>query len=254
MSSAAAFIPTFTAITLLLGGLNGLSIQLTLVGILAITLHTAATPTDFNPYPNFDDYHPTQPPLRDYVLVFGLVSLMLIALFSRIHPLVSILVLLHLNHILTLVPSLPALVLGARYLEGTASVPWVVWTGSTSSQHASWSVRPSGPGSFFSYFLNMGPLLTPLQDTTIDHGVRSVPHLPRSSPSPSHTFTSQWTATASTLVAESPAPVTPQAAGHREVTDSSETAALKARVSQLETALEELRRRMDILSAGEKGM
>ena len=35
------------------------------------------------PYPNFDNYHPTPPPFRDYVLVFGLAGLVLVALFSR---------------------------------------------------------------------------------------------------------------------------------------------------------------------------
>ena len=89
MSSATAFIPTFATITLLLGGFNDLSVQLTLVGILGIILHTAITPTDLSgPYPNFDNY-PTQPPPRDYVLVFGLASLALGALFSRVRPLVS---------------------------------------------------------------------------------------------------------------------------------------------------------------------
>lgn len=107
MPTAATFIPTFTAITLLLGGFNELSVRLTLVGIFAITLHTAVTPIDLNLYPNFDDYHPSQSPFRDYVLVFGLVSLMLIALFSRIRPLVSVLVLLHLNHVLTSIPPSP---------------------------------------------------------------------------------------------------------------------------------------------------
>ena len=90
MSTAVAFIPAFATITLLIGGFNDLSVQLTLVGILAIILHTAITPTELSgPYPNFDNYHPTQPPFRDYVLVFGLASLGLVALFSRFYPLVS---------------------------------------------------------------------------------------------------------------------------------------------------------------------
>ena len=107
MSTAITFIPAFAATTLLLGGLNELSIQLVLVGILGIILHTAITPIDLtSPYPNFDNYHPTQPPFRDYVLVFGLASLALVALFPRIHPLVSGMPLLHLHLALTSVPRL----------------------------------------------------------------------------------------------------------------------------------------------------
>jgi hypothetical protein len=90
MSTAVKFIPTFATITLLIGGFNKLGVQLTLVGILAIILHTVMTPTELpGPYPNFDNYHPSQPPLRDYVLVFGLTSLGLIALFSKFYTLVS---------------------------------------------------------------------------------------------------------------------------------------------------------------------
>lgn len=90
MSTAATFIPAFAAITLVLGGANEFSIQSMLVGILAIFIHTALSPVDLsNPYPNFDNYRPVQPPFRDYVLVFGLVSLWLVVLFSRIYPLVS---------------------------------------------------------------------------------------------------------------------------------------------------------------------
>jgi hypothetical protein len=91
MPTAASFIPTFVAITLLLGGANELNIQLMLAGILGIVLHTALSPADLSgPYPNFDNYHPEQPPFRDHVLVFGLAGLMLVALFLRIYPLVVI--------------------------------------------------------------------------------------------------------------------------------------------------------------------
>ena len=90
MSTAATIIPTFAAVTLLLGGFNEISAKLTLVGILGIIVHAAITPADLlGPYPNFDNYHPTQPPLRDYALVFGLASIVLVILFSRIYPLVS---------------------------------------------------------------------------------------------------------------------------------------------------------------------
>lgn len=91
MSTAPTFIPAFAAITLLIGSFNGFSVQLMLVGVLVIILHTAMTPTErlSGPYPNFDNYHPTQPPFRDCVLVFGLASLGLVALFSRVYPLVS---------------------------------------------------------------------------------------------------------------------------------------------------------------------
>lgn len=102
MSKVTTVIYTFAAITLLLGGLNELSVQLTLVGILAIILHTAITPADpFGMYPDFDSYSPTQPPLRDYVLVFGLASLVLVSLLSRTHHLVSESVPLCLNQVLT---------------------------------------------------------------------------------------------------------------------------------------------------------
>jgi len=112
MSTAATFIPAFAAITLLIGGFNELSMQLTLVGILAIILHTAITSTEERlscPYPSFDNYHLTQPPFRDYVLVFGLASLGLVALFSRFYPLVSGFLLLFINHTYLGFPSLPAL-------------------------------------------------------------------------------------------------------------------------------------------------
>ena len=84
-------IPTFAITTLLLGGFNDLSVQLALVGVLSITVHALITPADGvpGPYPNFDNYTPTQPPLRDHVLVFGLASLLLVSLVSRIYPLVS---------------------------------------------------------------------------------------------------------------------------------------------------------------------
>lgn len=101
MSPAVALIPTFAAITLLLGSFNELSVRLALIGILGIILHTATTPTDpSGPYPNFDNY-PTQPPFRDYVLVFGLASLALVALFFRVRPLVGGLILSYLKHVLT---------------------------------------------------------------------------------------------------------------------------------------------------------
>lgn len=90
MSTAATLIPTFAAITIFTGGLTELSVQLTFIGILAILLHAAITPSDlYGLYPNFDDPHPIQPPFRDYVLVFGLAGLALLALFSRICPLVG---------------------------------------------------------------------------------------------------------------------------------------------------------------------
>ena len=90
MSTTATLIPTFAAIILLMGGFTELSVHLTLTGILAILLHAAITPSDiYGLYPNFDDPYPTHPPFRDYVLVFGLASLVLLALFSRIYPLVS---------------------------------------------------------------------------------------------------------------------------------------------------------------------
>lgn len=90
MSTAATFIPTFVAAILVLGGANEFSIQLMLVGVLSIITHTALSPVDPSGlYPNFDNYHPVQPPFRDYVLVFGLASLMFVALFSRIYPLAS---------------------------------------------------------------------------------------------------------------------------------------------------------------------
>ena len=93
---ATAVIPAFTATTLLLGGFNEFSIQLTLVGVLSITLHALITPTDLpGRYPNFDAYTPTQPPLRDYVLVSFLASLVFVSLISRIHSLVSGSVLFH---------------------------------------------------------------------------------------------------------------------------------------------------------------
>ena len=98
MPTAISFIPTFAAVTLLLGGFNELGVQLTLIGIFAIILHEAMTPIDpFGSYPNFDNYHPIQPPLRDYVLVFGLASIVLVALYLRIHPLASCLTLPHLD-------------------------------------------------------------------------------------------------------------------------------------------------------------
>lgn len=138
MSTAATLIPAYAAITLLMGGFNGLSIQLTLVGILAIIIHAAITPTDLSgPYPNFDNYHPTQPPFRDYVLVFGLASLALAALFSRIYPFVSSFTLLCLNHTYFGSLSLPAPVFGL------------------------WPARPQDPGMFFSLLPDTRLSLTP---------------------------------------------------------------------------------------------
>ncbi|KAF9649983.1 hypothetical protein BDM02DRAFT_1685664 [Thelephora ganbajun] len=202
MSTATTFIPTFAAITLILGGANELSVQLILIGVLAIILHTTLTPADFsNPYPNFDNYHPTDPPLRDYVLVFGLVTLMLIALISRVHPL----------------------------LWSLVRATWRALVARQASAPLDRSVQ--------------------VQDATVDLGLCSTPHNSPSSPSTSHTLTNQWTATTSTLADGSPTLITPQAIG---VTDSSETATLKNRVSQLEAELEELRCRMKVLSTGEK--
>ena len=90
MSTTATLIPTFATITLIAGGFTELSVQLTLAGIFAIFLHAAITPSDLHGlYPNLDNPYPTYPPFRDYVLVFGLASLVLLALFSRIYPLVS---------------------------------------------------------------------------------------------------------------------------------------------------------------------
>ena len=138
MSTATTFIPAFATITLLMGGFNELSIQLTLVGILAIILHTAITPTDLpGPYPNFDNYHPTQPPFRDYVLAFGLASLGFVALFSRIYSSVSGSVFLYLNHAYFGSRSLPAPVL------------------------RSWPALPQGSGAFFPLFSNARLSLTP---------------------------------------------------------------------------------------------
>jgi len=65
--------------------------------------------------------------------------------------------------------------------------------------------------------------------------------------SPPSTWYSSWTATASTLAVGSPDPL-------GEITDSSETAALKLRVSQLEATVEELKRCVDILTAGKQGV
>jgi hypothetical protein len=92
-------IPAFAAITLLFGGVNEVSLRLTLVGVLATILHAALSPESLSgPHPNFDNYHPQQPPLRDYVLVFGLASLVLAALLWRIHPTVSCFALFYLNY------------------------------------------------------------------------------------------------------------------------------------------------------------
>ena len=94
-------IPAFAAITLLFGGVNEVSLRLTLVGVLATILHAALSPENLSvPYPDFDNYHPRQPPLRDYMLVFGLASLMLAALLSRIHPMVSCFALFYFNYLL----------------------------------------------------------------------------------------------------------------------------------------------------------
>lgn len=91
-----------------------------------------------------------------------------------------------------------------------------------------------------------------------DYHFLPVPYIPQhylpSSPSLSRIFTDQWTATASTLTVGSLAPIPPRAIGYPGVTDSSETAALKLRVSQLEAALEELRCRVDALTKGEQGL
>lgn len=115
MSTTATIIPVFGAITLLISGFNKLGAQLTFVGILAIILHAAITPTELSgPYPDFDNYHPTQPPFRDYVLVFGLAGLVLVALFSRFCPSVSGFLLLYINHTYFGSPSLLALVIGSQ--------------------------------------------------------------------------------------------------------------------------------------------
>ena len=103
MPTAVSFIPVFAVITLLLGGTNELSNWLILVGILSINIHATLPPADpSSPFPNFDNYHPQQPPFRDYILVFGLASLMLVALISRTHRLVIVSVVSHLNRSLTL--------------------------------------------------------------------------------------------------------------------------------------------------------
>jgi hypothetical protein len=109
--SQTALIPTFAATTLLLGSFNELSVWLTLVGILGIILHTAITPTGLpGPYPNFNNYS-TEPPIQDLLLVFGLASLALVALFSRVRPLVGGLI-----FFIYIIAdfSLPSLVLGSR--------------------------------------------------------------------------------------------------------------------------------------------
>lgn len=101
MSTTAAVIPIFTALTLLLGGFGELNLRLTLIGVFGITMHAAITPNPPCFYTNFDTYNPTQPPLRDYVLVFGLASVVLVSLFLRIYPLVSGLISLISNRMLT---------------------------------------------------------------------------------------------------------------------------------------------------------
>jgi hypothetical protein len=109
--SQTALIPTFAATTLL-GSFNELSVWLTLVGILGIILHTAITPTGPpGSYPNFDNYSDPQPPFQDLVLVFGLANLVLVALFSRVRPLVGGLILFIYT---TADFSLPYLALGSR--------------------------------------------------------------------------------------------------------------------------------------------
>ena len=144
MPTATTFIPTFCAIILALGGTNGFSIQLMLIGTLATIIHAAWSPPDLTtPYPNFDDYHPTQPPFRDYVLVFGLAGLILVALFSRIRPSVSdFFPLLYLNNSWSFVP---APVLCACHLEENG----------TSNRRCSWFILP-GPGKFSSSYCARG--------------------------------------------------------------------------------------------------
>jgi len=90
----------------------------------------------------------------------------------------------------------------------------------------------------------MGLSLTPQQDTGADRNSFLTPR----TPSPSHTFTGQWTATALTLAAGSSTLVAPRATGHCEVTDPYEVIALELRVSQLEIAMEELRYCIDYLT------
>ena len=85
MSIAAVFVSAFATITLLIGSFGGLNVHLTFAGFLTIILCTIMTPTEpLGSYPDFDCY-PTQPPFRNYVLVFGLASLGFVALILRFY-------------------------------------------------------------------------------------------------------------------------------------------------------------------------
>lgn len=90
----------------------------------------------------------------------------------------------------------------------------------------------------------VGERLTPILE---EHQTRQAAHHMPPHTSPPSTWYSSWTATASTLAVGSPDPL-------GEITDSSETAALKLRVSQLEATVEELKRCVDILTAGKQGV
>ncbi|KAF9785416.1 hypothetical protein BJ322DRAFT_828980 [Thelephora terrestris] len=84
-SNAVPFIPAFAAMVSPLGRVNELSIQLILIGIFTISIYAALPPTNLSSsYPNSGNYHLEQPPLRDHVLVFGIASLTLVVLISRI--------------------------------------------------------------------------------------------------------------------------------------------------------------------------
>jgi hypothetical protein len=139
-SNAVPFIPAFAAMVSPLGRVNELSIQLILIGIFTIIIHAALPPTNVSsPYLNFGNYHPEQPPLRDHVLVFGIASLALVVLITRICRSVSVFALPYPNRSPTL---LPIPVFGACYPERTPN-----YLPSQFLLH--------GPGIFF--FLSMYP-------------------------------------------------------------------------------------------------
>ncbi|KAF9789294.1 hypothetical protein BJ322DRAFT_1105154 [Thelephora terrestris] len=202
--SATPLIPLFAAVTLLFGGANQLSAQLIIAGVLAITTHAAFSPANLSsPYPNFEIYHPKQPPLRDYVLVFGLASLLLVTLISRVRQL-----------------------------------PWSLVI----------AIRRKSAGPQTTTPLNSSSTLL---DSSTHHLIQHTPQSRPSLYSTSSTSTDRWTATASTLAGGSPTLIH-RPTGDHSLTSSSEIAALKARMSQLETALEEMKRRSDASTASQK--
>ncbi|KAF9789341.1 hypothetical protein BJ322DRAFT_1018021 [Thelephora terrestris] len=202
--SGTPLIPLFAAVTLLFGGANQLSAQLIIAGVLAITAHAAFSPANLSsPYPNFEIYHPEQPPFRDYVLVFGLASLLLVTLISRVRQL-----------------------------------PWSLVI----------AIRRKSAGPQTTTPLNSSSTLL---DASTHHLIQHTPQSRPSLYSTSSTSTDQWTATASTLAGASPTLIHPPTGDH-SMTSSSEIAALKARMSQLETALEGMKRRSDASTASQK--